>query len=80
MGYTCQQHMQNRIAAQFGYKISEGELISTFKVGEGIIVLNRKGEPMMSGTVEGIETSTQGNSVKVGDNWYDDATYLFRVM
>ncbi len=74
-GYTSAMHHQNRVAAMYGYKIAEGLKLSEFEVGEGIIVINKKGEPMMSGTIQDMN---EENGVQVGDNWWPSSDYIYR--
>jgi len=79
MPYTSQQHLAARFASAHGYKIQEQIALSEFSVGEGIIVLNKKGEPMMSGQIEDMTTEGDGRmGVKVGDLWYHEANCIFR--
>lgn len=81
MPYTSAQHQQNRVYAALGYKIlDEGVLLSEFQVGEGIIILNRKGEPMMSGLIEKLYQVEGESCVDVGGTCWPSSTYLFRKM
>jgi hypothetical protein len=81
MPYTTAQHMANRLAAAHGYKIAEGAKLSEFQVGEGIIILNRKGEPLMSGLIERIDTLDSGElAVVVGGSMWPQSEFLFRTM
>jgi hypothetical protein len=80
MSYTARQHIDNRIASAYGYKIQEGINLSEFSVGEGIIILSRKGEPLMSGLIDAIESENGGMRVSVGEEWWNDTEYMFRRM
>lgn len=82
MGWTPEQRRSATIAAAFGYKtaIMENTIpVSELSVGDGIIVLTEKGEPIMSGQIEDIGT-TGGDppAVKIGGEWYCSRQYSFR--
>jgi len=82
MGYTSEQHRTARVYAALGYKqVLETVSLSEFSVGEGIIILNKNGEPMMSGVIDNIQTEDDGSmSVVVGEYVWDESTYIFRRM
>lgn len=80
MPYTTAQHHANRIYSALGYKIAEGAKLSEFQVGEGVIILNRKGEPMMSGLIEKIYEVDGEQCVDVGGTCWPQSQYLFRKM
>jgi len=80
MSYTSAKHQANRIAAAYGYKIAEGVSLDEFQVGDGVIILNKKGEPMMSGPIEDIQETDAGKQVVVGDRVWSDVDYMFRRM
>lgn len=80
MPYTSAEHQSNRIAAALGYKIAEGAQLSEFQVGEGIIILNRKGEPMMSGLIEKMYQLEGEQCIDVGGTCWPQSQYLFRKM
>ena len=85
MPYTTRQHMESRIAAAYGYNV-QGVPLSEFTIGDGIIVLTKKGEPINSGQIEDMTYMTDedgeeiANSVQVNGSWYYDSSNLFRVL
>lgn len=79
--YTCAQHQANRIASLYGYKLAESVNLSEFKLGDGIIVLSKKGEPLMSGLIEKMYQSMSGERcVEVGGTPWNESQYMFRKM
>lgn len=85
MPYTTRQHMEARVAAAYGYGV-QGVPLSEFTIGDGIIVLTNKGEPINSGQIENMQYSTNedgeeiASSVMVNGDWYTADESLFRVM
>lgn len=78
-GWSSQQHQSARAASVHGYKIAEGVAIDQFAEGEGIIILNLKGEPMLVGQVEQLGEDDDGiPAVLVGGNWWPSDTYFYR--
>jgi len=80
MPYTTQQHLAARVASQYGYKIAEGTDPSEFQVGEGVIVLTRKGEPVMSGLIEKICQIDGSYCLDVGGTPWSSTQCIFRRM
>lgn len=74
-GYTSALHQSNRVASAYGYPIAEGLKLDEFQVGEGIIVINKKGEPLMSGTIEDMN---EDQGVKVGGTWFLATEHIYR--
>lgn len=73
-GYSTQQHIRNRERAAAGFKLEEGVAVSDFQVGEGIIILNLKGEPSMSGIIEKLDD----NGVSVGGTYFPCKEFIYR--
>lgn len=84
MPLTPNQRRTGNIAAMYGYKHVHEDTVAAaaFRPGDGVIVLTSKGEPVMSGLVDAVrESDFSGNAaVKVGDLWYYEGEYKFRVM
>jgi hypothetical protein len=78
--YTTGQHQQNRVAAALGYKITEGEPATNFLQGDNIIILTKKGEPVMSGEISKLVMTPNGIVFTVGGNEYGESLYQFRRM
>jgi hypothetical protein len=82
MGWTAEQRRTATIAAGYGYRnsIREQSLpAADISVGDGLIVLTDKGEPIMSGQVAALETSPGGEyQVKIGEEWYCSRQHSFR--
>jgi hypothetical protein len=85
-GYSMHDQIQNRVAASLGYPIAEGVDARDLEVGDGVIVITRKGELLMTGQIESIEVDESmedddGNSpvsVSVGGTWWSEIDYIFR--
>ena len=84
MPYTPEQRKMATVAAMHGYKISEqfGVPIKEFKLGDGVIVITNRGEPINSGLIDKIdypneEMGTTG-AVQIGDDYYPADNYFFR--
>jgi hypothetical protein len=91
MTWTQEQRRTAAVAAALGYKnqnIKESSVpVSEFEVGDGVIVLTDRGEPIMSGQIEEIDVAevmdggvTRASGIKVGRDWYYDTTSYFRRM
>lgn len=76
MPYSPDQRRLNSIYAAYGYKTENyGDIgIDEITEGDEIIILNKNGEPIMSGVVSEINAA----SVKVGDEWYSSSGHQFR--
>jgi hypothetical protein len=68
----------------YGYKTSVMEntvALSEFETGQGVIVLTKNGEPIMSGAIEDIrmpQYEGERASLKLGGRWYHEGEYSFR--
>ena len=84
MSYTPTQHQQNRVSAMYGYPAAGGVSLDEFLLGDGIIVMTSKGEPILTGQVEQFsempteEGGIERASVQVSGNWYPCSDYSFR--
>jgi len=82
MVWTTNQRRSANIAAAYGYKTAIREntvAVNELAVGDGIIILTEKGEPIMSGQIEDIDmTDSNSPSVRVGGEWYCTRQYSFR--
>jgi len=79
MPYTWAERRDNVAYSNLGYKIEEGPSIEEFLPGEAIIVITKKGEPVMSGRIEQIlSTPETESSVLVNGKWFSSADYYFR--
>jgi hypothetical protein len=64
-----------------GYKTQPvGSPLKEFEVGDKVIVLTHKGEPVMSGEIVDTRQDETTSSAMVGDRWWDEASYTFRRM
>jgi len=75
-GYTTQQHMRNRERVAAGYKIEEGLSVDEINPGDGVIILNLKGEPSMSGKVD----SVGDDGITVGGTLFPSSEFVYRRM
>ncbi len=76
MSYSSGYHAEQRIYAQLGYKMSDIIPVEELVLGDKIIVLTPKGEPVMSGSIDEI---TDGR-VRISDMCYNSTEYVFRRM
>jgi hypothetical protein len=81
MGMTGEQRRMNQVASALGYPVSQETIaVNELEIGSHIIVLTKKGEPIVTGQVEevrGSDDMSEG-SIRLGDMWYYPSTYLFR--
>lgn len=81
MSWSANDRKTAALASMFGYRVSrleEGTYSpSDFSLGDGVIVLTRKGEPVMSGNIA--EFGYDKSSLRIGEKWYTDQ-YMFRKM
>jgi hypothetical protein len=90
MGYTPDQRRTNIVASAYGYRtaIDENSVpLSEFSVGSGVIILTKKGEPIMSGPISEIRLAVaaapdgptpESGALKVGNRWFSEDNYCFR--
>lgn len=77
MAWTAEQRRTHQFASMYGYKTAVMENTvppSEISVGDGIIVLTDKGEPIMTGKVD----EAKDNSFRIGEEWYSSSRYSFR--
>jgi hypothetical protein len=81
---TPERKRMSRIAAMYGYKVQETTLPATdFQAGDGVIVLDSTGQPVVSGTVEEVNDGTGvggQQSLRVNGQWYYDDSFKFRAL
>lgn len=84
--YTADQRKTNTVASAYGYRtaVEENSIpVSEFSAGNGVIILTKKGEPIMSGPIGEIRSSINDDdfdegAIKVGTRWFDSKDYCFR--
>jgi hypothetical protein len=76
MAHNSYTVMQDRIYGSLGYKIPDTFESKDFKVGDSVIVVTKKGEPIMTGAVSDIKNA----SLFVDGGWYPDISYSFKRM
>jgi hypothetical protein len=71
------QRLSNSIASAYGYKVQESHYtpINEFHIGDNAIVLTKKGEPIMSGTIADLNEE----GIMIGDSWYYADMHNFRM-
>ena len=84
MPMTPEQVRMGRIASMHGYKNVHEDTVAAaaFRPGDGVIVLTVKGEPVMLGLIDDVrEEDFSGHAaIKLGDMWYYEGDYKFRVL
>lgn len=84
MGLTPEQKRLANIAAAYGHRTVRENLVppTDFAPGDGAIVLNMKGEQIMSGTVTEVRPDSEMGSgaIRIGDQWYYGDSHKFRVL
>jgi hypothetical protein len=85
MAYTPNQRRTNQVAAAYGYRTSVMEntvAVGEFEVGQGAIILTKKGEPIMSGPIdeirEPVEEYDEEGAIQIGGRWFAARDYSFR--
>ena len=82
--YNGQQRRTNQIASLYGYKtavMENSEPLEDFGEGDNVIILNDRGEPVMSGTIQEKGMSMDGKTqVRVNDEWFTEGLFSFRSM
>lgn len=85
MPWSADQRKSSAVAAAYGYKtaVMENTLpVEDLSIGKNVIILTQNGEPVMSGTIDGV-VSGEGSTVEaveVGGETWNTALYSFRAM
>lgn len=84
MPYDAETQRTYTLASAYGYRIPEQVPITEFKVGDGVIVITNKGEPVVSGQISEIiypddkSEYPQPGYLRVGEQVYHASSYMFR--
>lgn len=83
MAHNSHTVMRDRIYGSLGYKIPDTFESKDFRIDDNVIVVTKKGEPIMTGTVSDVrvdEVTGINASLFVDGGWYPDVNYSFKRM